>query len=614
MKKLTSKLILLGGGLGLLLFTLILIGINSYNSRIEKTNALVKNPKSYNELYRLMEGINKNQDNIAYQNPTGEKDSSTSGFSKTNVQVAGVDEADIVKTDGDYIYVLGLDYLYIVDANDKDMEVVSKIKSQETIDGVSSNFIEMYINDNKLIVIKGTYQNYLYDNMEKMPSFYYGGSQETSIAIYNIADKKDPVKINELSQSGSYISSRMINNYLYVTTNHYVYNDLIENDYKTFVPSIKGEESKPIAINDILILPNPITNAYLTVTGIDINNSNDFKSSKAVFGSSSNIYANLDNLYIAGYGNEQINDTYVSKTSLIKFSMNNGMVELKATGSVNGNILNQFSMDEYDNHFRIVTTTSDFTIQKDGLDDTVTNNDTNLSKNNLFVLDTDLKVVSKLEGLAKGERIYSVRFDAEIAYFVTFKQVDPLFVVDISNPLEPTIISELKIPGFSEYLHVFDDKYLFGLGKEADADGKVTGLKISMFDIQNKSEVTEKYKLIIGDQNSWSESSYNHKSILISKDKNIIAFPVNDYYVAYRFIDNVGFEKIGEINFDSGEDMYFYGNIRGLYINDYLYVTNLSKILSLNLNTLEKGTTLDLFIPEEIEKNIGETEPSDGVQ
>ncbi|NLV90648.1 MAG: hypothetical protein GX032_04185 [Tenericutes bacterium] len=622
MENLKNKFILFGGFAVIMLVTI--VGI--YLLKVDNTKIIFKSPESYDELYTLLKEMEDNRVYAEDQNlgdlaPSVSK--GESDYSETNIQVSGVDEADIIKTDGKYIYIIGNDNLYIVETNDGKTNIVSKLNAQEKIGDKQYHFQEMYLSNNKLIIIKGVSQYYDYGSMDIMPRYYWGGNQEVAIGVYDVTDKTNPFKINELSQSGSYISSRLINNYLYVTTNHYVYNDIVEDDFTTYVPQIKSEKTETIAVDDILILPNPDSKSYLTVTGMDINNSNKFISSKAVLGSSSNIYADLDNLYVSGYSSEKINNTYVSKTSLVKFSMNNGVLNIDATGSVNGNILNQFSMDEYNGNFRIVTTSNDYTIlEKEEViseDDTISSDiapDINQTKNNLYVLDKDLKIIGKIEGLAKGERIYSVRFDKEIAYFVTFKQVDPLFVVDLSNPNNPNIKSELKIPGFSEYLHVYDEKYLFGLGREADKDGRTTGMKISMFDIQNKEDVKEKYKLVIGDQYSWSESSYNHKAILVSKDKNIIGFPINNDYVAYRFIDNVGFEKIGEIKFSYDEEYYFYGSVRGLYINDYLYASNQFKLISLNLSTLESGDTLDLdkkIINEDV-KPEEETNPEEEVE
>lgn len=553
----------------------------------------VEYPTSYKELYDLLKSDNSfskgnfNENNVA-------TDSDSIDYSNTNLQVAGVDEADIVKTDGNYIYALNSEYLYIVKAVDGNMELLSKVKTESNDKDTYKNYIEMYVKDNKLIVLENTNTNTYIDGREIMYDYFWGGNGKVTTLIFDVTDKKSPVKENELSQSGYYMSSRMVDNYLYVITNYYVYSDINVKDESTFVPTLTTDKEEPIAIDDIIIAPNPTSSSYLTVTGIDINNANDFKSSKAVLGSSSNIYADNDSLYIAGYVSEVTENTYSSRTSLIKFSMDKGILDLKATGSVDGYILNQFSMDEYDGYFRIVTTKDTYTYYEDRNTASISEDD-NATKNNLYVLDNNLKVVGKIEDLAKEERVYSVRFDNEYAYFVTFKQVDPLFVVDLSNPKDPVIKSQLKIPGFSEYLHVYNDKYLFGLGKEADEEGRVKGIKISMYNITDKTNVTEDYKISVGDEYSWTESSYNHKSILVSSTKGLIAFPVNDYYLVYKFTDGVGFEKIGQINFELSDDSYYYyGNIRGLYINNYLYVINQNQLKTFNLDNLKTGYTLEL--------------------
>lgn len=568
-----------------LLIAITIVSVLVYSSCVlkERKKVIVKSimtPNSSDELYKIIQNnINDNRrQNILSKNEIvldASKD--TNDYSETNVQVTGVDEADFVKTDGEYIYVLSGDYLNIIKINKDEMEVVSKIKANENTKEISSSYTEMYVKDNKLVIIKQIYNNYI-DSM--FP--YYMDSQETSAVVFNLSDKLKPKKEGELSQSGSYISSRLIDNYLYLTTNHHVYKDIKKNDTKTFLPNIITNERKAINIDDVFVMPNP-TNTYMTITGIDINNLNKHISSKAVLGNSNNMYANTESIYISGvdYNNEL-------KTSIIKFKMNKGQLSLSGTTSVKGNILNQFSMDEYNDYFRIVTTSYNNNLF--GIDDIVRPQEEETTKNNLYILDNNLKVVGKLENLAKGERVYSVRFDGDMGYFVTFRQVDPLFVVDLSNPKNPVINTELKIPGFSEYLHVYNDKYLFGLGKEANKDGRVTALKISMFDISDKNNVIEKYKTIIGNDSSWSEASYNHKAILVSKDKSIIGFPLNDSYVIYKFTDGVGFEKLKELKFK----LHYYDRSRGLYVGDYLYAIISSQIKTLNLNTLEEGKSVEL--------------------
>lgn len=564
----------------------------------DKTITITKitHPDTYKELYNLIKSrndVNRNQ-NVATEGAT--KDDvkyNETDYSTTNTQVAGVDEADIVKTDGNYIYSIKDNYIYIVKVDKDNMELASKIKG----DVDNSNYIEMYIKDNKLIVLKNEYSN-IYRTMDAgvaydMPEYFGYRSSKVSIVVFDITNKYKPVKLNELSQSGSYLSSRMVGDYVYVLTNYYVYGNIEINNEKTYVPTLTTDKERTINVEDILIAPNPTTSSYLTITGTNIKESNKFSSSKAVFGASSNIYADLDSIYVAGYNGKTVNNTYVSSTSLVKFTMNNGNIKLDATGEVKGTVLNQFSMDENDGYFRIVTTSDEYTYIQDKDTASVSTN-TNSTKNNLYVLDSNLNVVGKIEELAKGERIYSVRFDKDIAYFVTFKQVDPLFVADLSNPKNPTIKSELKIPGFSEYLHVYNNKYLFGLGKSADSEGKVTGLKISMFNIENKLDVTEAYNTKVGDSYSWSEASYNHKSILVSNTKNLVAFPIDDYYVVYKFEDEKGFTELGKIKFSTNNDYYYFGSIRGLYINDYLYAVNQAQIKTFNLNELTAGKSIDL--------------------
>jgi inhibitor of cysteine peptidase len=594
------------------------------NEKYEQTKIL----ENYNEMYSLVKKINKQnnrqydylfgfipmrkstwnlgsniRDNWDNQAPSTGMPNKTE-YSDTNLQVLGVQEADIVKTDGEYIYALSAQYLYIVKASDGDLSITSRFKHNETIvnnqeKSKNSFFLEIYVINDKLIGIKTTSTYKKNDDPGIMPSgreYYYDSiDNEISAVIFDISDKSKPQKMNELSQTGNYISSRMIDNYLYITTNYYVYeNNLKKDDIQTYVPSVKTDEIKPLKPEDIYIVPNPKSSQYVTLSGIDVNNAADFVSTKAIFGSGDNIYANTKNLFIASYDTVTEGDYTKSMTNLLKFSIHNGQINLTATGSVNGGILNQFSMDESDGYFRIVTTSFDYKIggiwrNREIVQDMIWDNET---RNNLYVLDKNLKVVSKIEDLAEGERVYSVRFDSDVAYFVTFRQVDPLFVVDLSDPKKPKVLSELKIPGFSEYLHVYNENLLFGFGKEADSDGRVMGIKISMFDISDKTDVTEKHKLFLGEKYSWSEASYNHKAILVASNRNIIGFPAGDSYLIYRFDNEAGFVKLHEISF--GGNKYYYSNIRGLYIDDYFYIYTGECIESFDMENFTLIVDLDL--------------------
>ena len=203
----------------------------------------------------------------------------------------------------------------------------------------------------------------------------------------------------------------------------------------------------------------------------------------------------------------------------------------KATGKVPGSILNQFSMDENNGYFRIATTKGSVT----GMGD-------NASRNNMYVLDMDLKQVGAIEDIAPGEKIYSVRYMGDRAYMVTFRKVDPLFVIDLSTPDKPEILGKLKIPGYSDYLHPYDENHIIGFGKDAavvaneegswgwvDEDNTAAyyqGMKIAMFDVTDPTKPIEMWKEEIGDRGTESELLNNHKALLFSKEKNLLAFPI----------------------------------------------------------------------------------------
>lgn len=225
-------------------------------------------------------------------------------------------------------------------------------------------------------------------------------------------------------------------------------------------------------------------------------------------------------------------------TSIYKFALNDGSPKYIGKGSVAGRILNQFSMDEHQGNFRIATT-----VEKH-------NNNENQMSNNLYILGSGMNVIGKIENIAPNERIYSVRFLGDRGYMVTFKTVDPLFVLDLKNPNNPSILGELKIPGYSNYLHPYDENHIIGFGKEAieveethwSGEGTIKnayylGMKVALFDVSDVHNPIEKFKLEIGDRGTESELLWNHKALLFDKEKNLLAFPVTVHEIDYNNID-----------------------------------------------------------------------------
>lgn len=495
------------------------------------------------------------------ESTTGTADDGTNS-STTNNQVAGVDEADIVKNDGRYIYSISHGRLIITDTNSG-----APVKVSETSLG-GDNVINMFISGNRLAVISTFYDN-------------YGSEEKTGVSVYSIDNKSDPFMMAKVTQSGSYHNSRMIDGTVYLLSNYYVYKDIIHRDKpEEYVPCIN---SRPIEAECISMIKGFEQPTYLVISAVDILTAQSTEKS-AVLGGAENVYCTSENLYytFTSYnsvkkGNIQATE---NQTTIVKLSLSKDEIKNLATGTVKGCPLNQFSMDEYEGNLRIVTTNNktvtENVIYGNGFAtyDSSVSSVTSASSNSLYVLDGELKVIGKLENLAKDERVYSVRFDKNVGYFVTFRQVDPLFTVDLTDPKKPAVMSALKIPGFSEYLHPYGEGLLFGFGKEATESGSVTGLKLSMFDVSDPYNVTEADKERINAD--YSDASYDHKAIMVDAKKDIIAFTAYRYggeaelYV-YGYDKETGF-VLKNNSVIEGEN--YLTNCRFVYIGDYFYLVS----------------------------------------
>lgn len=537
-------------------------------------------------------------------------------YSKTNVQVEGVDEADIVKTDGNYIYYISSEKIVIVDAkNSNDLKIVSEINYEE------DNFYpsELYINNNKLIVI-GESINNNYRKLVEVDSVYsYINKTSTIAKIYNIKDKNNAKLEREIQIKGNYLSSRMIGDNIYFIANEYIYSywfrnkeisDIDENSLKPiYKDTVVSNEEKSIAYNDIYYFPDSEDTSYLIIAGFNVNNDEEVNI-KTYLGAGEDIYSSQDNLYITRvkyeYKDSKLFDDYDSheiNTYIYKFKLENSKAKYINSGSVPGKVLNQFSMDEKDGYFRIATTDSE-------------NWRSETNTNNLYVLDENLKIVGKLEGLAKGEKIYSVRFMGNRAYMVTFVQTDPLFVIDLSKPEKPTVLGELKIPGYSKYLHPYDETHIIGFGENTKTNkygGVVTdGMKMALFDVSDPNSPKELYSVDIGDKGTYSEILNNHKALLFSKEKNIIAFPISiseegerrsklkfqgaivyglDLEKGFTLKGNIAHMEIkdGYKSYDSEKEVE-----RIIYIKDSLYTLSRGIIKATNINTMQEESKIDL--------------------
>ena len=550
--------------------------------------------------------------------PPATADSATD-YSATNIQVAGVDEADIVKTDGVYIYLASGNKTMIVRAYTPDQaQVLAEIELEGRVTGI-------FVSGDRLVVFEEDSPYYAYydvrrEGVDRMYMPYR--SPKTYVKVYDISDRGAPQLAREVSSDGQDISSRMIGDYVYVVTNEPVY----EENEEVNLPKVTcGGNETEIPATDIYY-SNVSDYYYMYTTIIAINTQNDGEEpayETILLGASSTLYVSLNNIYLTFpvWGTDILGrEVWDSpRTSIHRIHIAGDEIEYMASGDVPGMVLNQFSMDEYDEYFRVATTTWGET-----------------SGNNVYVLDMDLNIVGSLEDLAPGETIYSARFMGERGYMVTFKQVDPLFVIDLSNPNNPRELGYLKVTGYSDYLHPYDETHIIGIGKETTDAGEFAwyqGVKISLFDVSDVSNPQEIDKLEIGDRGTESPVLYDHKAFLFDRSRNLMVMPILVAEVDQsQYPEGVPSWAYGEpvwqgayvfdISIDDGlqirgrithiEDIadpeyyYYYSPFaveRSLYIEDVLYTISQAKI---KMNSLE-----DLAYINEVELPHTEWMPYD---
>jgi len=576
-------------------------------------------------------------------------------YSTTNVQVEGVDEADVVKTDGKYIYQINNNRVVVIKAYDTVAGNAysasgMKIESMLNFDDDSFYPQELYVDGDYLVAIGNHYENVQADiSVKKRVSYdihpFYLQRTTVKAIVFDISDRANIEKLREVEVEGNYVSSRKIDSVLYLVANMYPNIYYLETEPDKIVPSYRdtavSDKYIDLKCTDIRYFPNSKESNFMNIAAFDIT-SNEEVNIQTYLGAGENIYASSENLYVSvtnyNYGlirplpadvltvepdapvsnkiaAEPIASDLPSNretTTVYKFSLNGTKVTYLNKGDVPGRILNQFSMDEYNGFFRIATTVGDAWGTGD-----------NVSKNNVYILDDTMNITGKIEDIAPGEMIYSVRFMGKRAYVVTFKTVDPLFVIDLEEPSKPKILGALKIPGYSDYLHPYDENHIIGFGKdtvEIKGNAYYKGMKIALFDVSDVTNPIQKFSEIIGDRGTESDVLNNHKALLFSKNKNLLAFPVTvmevddaqkDESLAYgRFtfqgayvysIDaENGFKLRGKITHLSDEDYkksgYYYNPEkhveRILYIGDTLYTLSKGMVKAHELWSMEESGSI----------------------
>lgn len=578
-------------------------------------------------------GIFTAQDSSSTQE-SGTSTSNNKEYSTTNIQVENVDEADITKTDGDYIYSLSENKVIITDVRDE-----AQIKKVAEIEQTDSNTFptELILYQNKLIIIS--------EKLKSTSSYFYNNNNKTIVSIYDISNKEQPKEIKNYQLEQAYYTSRCIDGKLYViasgslreendeiVTYYYENGKQIDPGYGS-IKRIKDIDTdcqtilsmqnlnqieQPVKVNSYLM---NVENAYVSENNIYLleekyEGYNNVPKISSIFG-----WKGILGAFPQEYNRDEQIGTY---TNIYKFNLlEDGSIQYDKKAKEKGQTINQFSIDEYEGNLRIALYDSE--------------------GSRIAIFNNEMKKIGETPKLAEGEKMYSSRFLGNKAYLVTYKTVDPLFVVDLSNPRDPQVLGELKIPGYSTYLHPYDENHLIGIGMQTEekvnrnSSGRIistssviTGMKMALFDVTDVNNPIQISDTIIGDSRTTSAILTNHKALLFSKEKELLAIPVNNYtedfeventsnnyesivnsYTDYKkdyvsegyFVYNInltnGFTLKGTITHEKTESKYAYYNnasrlLRGLYIDDNLYTVSEDYIKVNRLNDLQEISQLKI--------------------
>ena len=567
-------------------------------------------------------------DSITTTQPTKE-------YSTTNIQVENVDEADITKTDGDYIYSLSEEKVIITDVRDENQIKIASEIEQNDSDIIP---IDLILYNNKLVVIS--------EEIESSAPYYYKNYNNiTFVSIYDISDKENPKEVKNYQLEQTYYTSRCIDGRLYVISSGYLKE---ENDEIVTYYYEDGEQIDP-GYKNIKRIKDLNTDAQTILSMLDLNNINEKVKVNSYLMDVENAYVSENNIYLLDekyewkysgtpeissiFGFKGIlgafsNDYYENEdsgtyTNIYKFNLlEDGSIKYDKKAKEKGETINQFSIDEYAGNLRMALYDSE--------------------GSRVVIFNNEMEKIGETEALAEGERMYSSRFLGNKAYLVTYKTIDPLFVIDLSNPERPEVLGELKIPGYSTYLHPYDENHLIGIGMQTeervnrDSSGRVmstsaviTGMKMALFDVTDVNNPVQISETVIGDRRTTSAILTNHKALLFSKEKQLLAIPVNNYtedfeienssdeydsivssYTNYNkqyvsegyFVYNInltdGFTLKGTITHEKTKSNKFYYNVsrllRGLYIDDNLYTVSEDYVKVNRLEDLQEISQLEI--------------------
>lgn len=596
--------------------------------------------KSYGQCYGYFE-------EPVMGSPSSDEEGSGVDFTDTNRQEKDVDEADIIKTNGDYIYVATDQAIDIFQAWPPEEFHKVASYSLESDDSVIFEAPTLYLAGEELILIQETNIGTLVD-----------AKRQTQVSVIDVTNPAAPTLIRKKVIDGYLVGSRRIGDLLHLIVSHSLQDHLVydfeypEIDWEVQARSCSDNEreaapakdeiakavSETIEINRQRIaatslgdwLPQHGNGEYMrlvsctdfmkdastgqgSLTGLlslNISGKNSPEQITFIKGYAHQVYASTESIYLAShpplfFDSLDVDGEIKGATDIHRFEIgtNHRFHQYIGSGNVPGYIFSSFLMGEHDSTFRIATTSRDRGSEV---------------SNNLYVLDSegpDLAIIGKIENIAPGEQIYAARFLGKKAYLVTFKKIDPLFVIDLADPRQPMIAGELKMPGYSTYLHPLDENHIIGLGKDAEDMGSFAwfqGLKLALFDVSADQSPVIADETIIGSRGTESAALSDHHAFTFDPESGVLALPLSLHeggeggsergefqyngVQLFQISDANGIDLLAEIELPDTGTAPLRTTLIGDDTREVLYVMDRSKLYLVDLddpNTIQ--AELDLF-------------------
>lgn len=528
---------------------------------------------------------------LKYQAFGAGEDQGSGEHSETNLQVEGVDEMDTVKTDGENLFIVSSQGVHILKAYPAEqLENLSIISAHDLFDLDRVNYSVIiqgiFLGDNELVVVSSVHPWGDYPFSEFLGTQWYTHTEMTVISLFDVTDPSSPARKGFWGMSGFPIAARMIDGCVYTLGQDWIW---IQEDVPEIPIILDGSGTSELEGTEVHYDPlGQSADCYVNILSVDVE-AEEFEVFSVVTGWTSTVFVSESSIYISALkddpaiftfqnGEDRIQIESAVSTTIFKIEVRGTSMIASARGEVAGWLLNQFSMDEYLGYLRVVTTTSWLE-----------------PENCVFVLDDQLKIEGALTGIAPSETVYAARFYGEILYLVTFERVDPLFVIDLTNPSDPIALGELKVPGFSTYLHRLDSSNVMGIGLENSS------VKVSIYNVTDPHNPTERCSYVFLGEYTYSPALWDHHAVLIDVEMGLMVIPLT-----YSSGNGSMMQGMAVLNLspqwnitlrgivDLGEWIW---NARSVYIGDCLYSISPTKVVVSDLADLSEVNVF-VYLPQ----------------